>query len=401
MLKGRNIVLGVTGSIAAYKAALLVRELVKEEAQVRVIMTPLAKSFITPLTLATLSKNPIMVDFYNPENGDWNSHVSLGLWADLLLIAPATANTIAKMATGIADNLLLTSYLSAKCPVMVAPAMDLDMFKHDATQSNLQILRQRGNIIIEPTVGTLASGLVGAGRMEEPAMIVKRIKALFTNRSKLNGKKILITAGPTYEPIDPVRFIGNYSSGKMGIALAEEAAAMGAKVTLICGAINQYPEYDDIDVVKTKTAQEMATACLKYFSESDIVIKAAAVADFTPETVVHQKIKKTSSDDTPVIRLKPTIDILATLGKKKKKGQILVGFALETENHHEHAMRKLTAKNLDFIVLNDAKTEGAGFGCDTNEITIIFPDGSEQHFEQKPKRDVAKDILKIIENITQ
>lgn len=399
MLKGRNIVLGVTGSIAAYKAALLVRGLLKEEANVRVIMTPLAKAFITPLTLATLSKNPIMVDFYNPENGDWHSHVSTGIWADLLLIAPATANTIAKMANGIADNLLLTTYLSAKCPVMIAPAMDLDMFKHEATQTNLQTLRQRGNYIIEPQTGELASGLVGAGRFEEPEVIVERVKELFSVQETWNGKKVLVTAGPTYEPIDPVRFIGNYSSGKMGIALAEEAAKRGAEVTLICGAIDKYPESSHIKVVKTKTAQEMAEACLQHFPNSDVTIKAAAVADFTPETVADQKIKKNSNAEVPIIRLKPTLDILATLGNMKKKHQILVGFALETENHREHAMQKVAAKNLDFIVLNDAKTKGSGFGCDTNEITILFPDGSEQHFEQKPKTLVAKDILKVIENI--
>lgn len=399
MLKGKNIVLGVTGSIAAYKAALLVRGLVKEGANVRVMMTPLAKSFITPLTLATLSKNPIMVDFYNPENGDWNSHVSIGIWADLLLIAPATANTIAKMATGIADNLLLTTYLSAKCPVMVAPAMDLDMFQHETTQLNLQTLRHRGNIIIEPQTGELASGLMGTGRFEEPEIIVEKIKDFFSVRGKLHGKKILITAGPTHEPIDPVRFIGNYSSGKMGIALAETAAEMGAEVTLICGTVEKYPEYHHIKTIRTKTAQEMADACLQHFPNCDIAIKAAAVADFTPEIVSEQKIKKNATNESPTIRLKPTVDILAALGKLKTEKQILVGFALETENHHQHAMQKIFAKNLNFIVLNDAKTKGAGFGCDTNEITILFPEGKELHFEQKPKKMVARDILNEIEHL--
>lgn len=399
MLKGKNIVLGVTGSIAAYKAALLVRGLVKEGANVRIIMTPLAKAFITPLTLATLSKNPIMVDFYNPENGDWNSHVSIGLWSDLLLIAPATANTIAKMANGVADNLLLTTYLSAKCPVMVAPAMDLDMYKHEATQNNLQILRNRGNIIIEPQTGELASGLIGQGRFEEPENIVHHINEFFSIKGKLNGKKILVTAGPTYEPIDPVRFIGNYSSGKMGVTIAEEAANQGAEVTLICGAMNNYPEFSNIEVVKTKTAKEMAEACFKYFPNCDIAIKAAAVADFTPEVIADQKIKKTSSTEAPTIRLTPTIDILSSLGKTKKKNQVLIGFALETEKHHEHAMQKINNKNLDFIVLNDAKTQGSGFNSDTNVITIVYPDGKEQHFEQKPKSLVAKDILKAIEDI--
>ncbi|MDD4847456.1 MAG: bifunctional phosphopantothenoylcysteine decarboxylase/phosphopantothenate--cysteine ligase CoaBC [Bacteroidales bacterium] len=399
MLQGKHIVLGVTGSIAAYKAALLVRGLVKAGAEVRVVMTPLAKAFITPLTMATLSKHPIMVDFYQPENGDWNSHVSLGLWADLLLIAPATANTIAKMANGIADNLLLTTYLSAKCPVMIAPAMDVDMFQHEATQNNLHLLQQRGHQIIAPKEGELASGLVGAGRFEEPEIIIQQIETFFSKEGKLHGKKIMVTAGPTFEPIDPVRFIGNYSSGKMGIALAEEAAARGADVTLICGAIESYPSYSNIKVVKTKTAKEMETACLQHFSDCDIAIKAAAVADFTPMEVAEQKIKKHDSEEAPIIRLKPTTDILATLGKLKTDHQILVGFALETEKHREHALQKMAAKNLNFIVLNDAKTPGAGFGCNTNEITILFPDGKEQHFDKKSKHLVAQDILNTIENL--
>ncbi|WP_294139693.1 bifunctional phosphopantothenoylcysteine decarboxylase/phosphopantothenate--cysteine ligase CoaBC [uncultured Sanguibacteroides sp.] len=390
MLQGKNIILGVTGSIAAYKAALLIRGLVKGGANVKVIMTPLAKEFITPLTLATLSKNPILVDFYNPENGDWNSHVDLGLWADAYLIAPATANTIGKMAAGIADNLLLTTYLSAKCPVVVAPAMDLDMYLHPATQRNLQVLKSCGNLIIEPESGELASGLVGKGRMEEPDQIVAFMSRFFAVDECYTGKKVLITAGPTYEKIDPVRFIGNYSSGKMGFALAEEMAARGAEVTLVTGPVNLKLSNRQIRRIDVESAAEMYQAAITVFPESDIAVLSAAVADFTPREQAVVKLKR--GEDDLKLELAPTKDIAAELGRKKKAGQLLVGFALETNDEETNAVSKMKRKNLDLIVLNSLQDKGAGFGGDTNKVTLIDKDENKWIYDLKTKSEVAIDI---------
>ena len=399
MLKGKKIVLGITGSIAAYKAATLARLLIKQEAEVKVVMTPLAKEFITPLTMATVSKNPILVDFFDPESGAWNSHIDLGTWSDLYLIAPATANTIAKMAHGIADNLLLTTYLSARCPVFIAPAMDLDMFNHPSTEKNIEILKSFGNHFIEVGTGELASGLFGKGRMEEPEKIVEIISEFFGSKKKnktfLNGKKILITAGPTYEAIDPVRFIGNHSSGKMGVALAETAAAMGAKVNLILGPGSVQPSQPGIDVTNVISANEMYEESMKNFPNSDCAIMAAAVSDFEPEKANDQKVKRGKED--LVIRLKPTCDISRSLGKIKKRGQLLIGFALETQNEVENARKKMAKKNFDFIVLNSLGDPGAGFGYDTNKISIIYKDNNIQQFELKSKTDVARDILDKVE----
>jgi phosphopantothenoylcysteine decarboxylase / phosphopantothenate---cysteine ligase len=397
MLKGKNILLGITGSIAAYKAATLVRLLVKDGANVKVIMTPLAKEFITPLTLATLSKNPILVDFFNPENGDWNSHVDLGIWADLYLIAPASANTMAKMATGVADNLLLTSYLSAKCPVMVAPAMDLDMYQHATTQNNLKILQGFGNIIIEAATGELASGLSGKGRMEEPENILEAIKSFFSVSESLKGKKILVTSGPTHEAIDPVRFIGNRSSGKMGMSIALELAKRGANVTFITGPVHSLPKHININVVKVNSANEMFSAAVSSFSSQDAAILAAAVADFTPKIISNNKIKR--ENNTLTLELEPTQDIAKALGSKKTKLQTLIGFALETENEIENAKRKLESKNLDFIVLNSTNDTGSGFEVDTNKITIIHRNGKQIPFELKSKQEVASDIVNELASI--
>ena len=391
MLKGKHIILGVTGSIAAYKAATLTRLLVKEGASVKVVMTPLAKEFITPLTMATLSKSPIMVDFYNPENGDWNSHVDLGLWADLYLIAPASANTIGKMVGGIADNLLLTTYLSAKCPVMVAPAMDLDMYKHPATQRNLKVLQSFGNIIIEPESGELASGLVGKGRMEEPEKIVSFIIAYFARQADFKGKKVVVTAGPTYEKIDPVRFIGNYSSGKMGLAIAEELAGRGAEVVLVCGPVNLKTCHPAIRRVDVESAAQMYEATSSEFADSDVAILSAAVADFTPKEKADHKIKR--GKDDLLLELSPTKDIAAELGKMKNASQLLVGFALETNDEEVNALSKMQRKNLDMIVLNSLNDKGAGFGVDTNKVTIMDKAGNRTVYELKTKLEVAKDIV--------
>lgn len=395
MLKGKNFLLGITGSIAAYKAAYLTRLLKKEGANVKVIMTPLAKEFITPLTLATLSKNPILVDFYNPENGDWNSHVDLGLWADAYIIAPATANTIGKMANGIADNLLLTTYLSSKCPVFIAPAMDLDMYKHHANQKNIETLKSFGNIFIEPTEGELASGLIGKGRMEEPEVIVEKLKLYFQKKNSLLNKTILITAGPTYEKIDAVRFIGNYSSGKMGYALAEECASRGAKVILISGPVNISIKNYNIKLVKVTNAKEMYLECINNFKISDIAVLCAAVADFTPEISIETKLKR--EKDNFYLTLVPTIDIAAELGKLKTKAQRLVGFALEKEDELSNAINKLKKKNLDFIVLNSLNDNGAGFNTDTNKITIIDNKETVFKFKIKSKSEVAIDIIDKLE----
>ena len=391
MLKGKHIVVGVTGSIAAYKTASLVRLLVKEGAEVKVVMTPLAKAFITPLTLATLSKNPIMVDFYDPENGDWNSHVSMGLWADLYLVAPATANTMGKMAAGIADNLLLTTYLSAKCPVMIAPAMDLDMYRHPATQKNMEILRSYGNLIIEPEEGELASGLSGNGRMAEPEEIVEQIRNFFVRTEELRGKKVLLTAGPTYEQIDPVRFIGNHSTGKMGFALAEELAKRGAEVTLVAGPVRLKTTRTSIRRVDVVSAAEMYEAVMQEALSADIVISCAAVADFTPKEKSGVKLKR--GNESLCIELLPTRDIAAELGKKKKAGQLLVGFALETNDEECNALLKLKKKNLDLIVLNSLRDEGAGFGVDTNKVTLIDRSEKIEVLDLKLKSEVAADIV--------
>ncbi|MCL2097885.1 MAG: bifunctional phosphopantothenoylcysteine decarboxylase/phosphopantothenate--cysteine ligase CoaBC [Bacteroidales bacterium] len=399
MLKGKHILLGITGSIAAYKAAVLVRLLSKVGAEVKVLMTPMAKQFITPLTMATLSKHSILVDFYNPENGDWNNHVSLGEWADYYLIAPATANTLAKMAVGAADNLLLTSYLSARCSVIVAPAMDVAMFKHPATQANLEMLRNNGVSIIQPGSGELASGLEGEGRMEEPENIVgfiEKMEELSSKKKTLAGIKVLITAGPTYEAIDPVRFICNYSSGKMGYALAEEAALRGAEVTLISGPTHlPSPKNSHIKLVPVTSAAEMLQASERAFDNADIAICCAAVADFTPVEAVGEKIKRENSEFQ--LLLKPTSDIAAALGKKKKTGQYLIGFALETEDEIANAKKKIHKKNLDFIVLNSLNDKGAGFGGDTNKITLLYNDGQQMNFELKLKSEVAGDIINAIE----
>lgn len=402
MLKGRKILLGVTGGIAAYKAANIIRLLVKEGAEVKVVMTAHAKEFITPLTLATLSKNPILIDFFDPEDGRWNSHVELGLWADLFLIAPATANTIAKMASGIADNLLLTSYLSARCPVFIAPAMDLDMLNHPATCQNIKTLQKYGNTIIEPSTGELASGLTGKGRMAEPEEITARITDLFSKKkadSKLAGRKVFINAGPTIEPIDPVRYISNHSSGKMGVALADAAAEMGADVTLVLGPVSITPENKNVRIINVRTAEEMYNASLIAFKEAQIGILVAAVADFTPKTTAPSKIKR--GKETFSIDLVPTTDIAAALGEIKKENQFLAGFALETDNEIDNAVGKMQRKNLDLIVLNSLKEKGAGFEHETNKVTIIDRSNNIDKFELKTKREVAFDILNKIASLIQ
>ncbi len=402
MLKGRHILVGVTGGIAAYKTATIIRLLVKDGAEVKVVMTEHAKEFITPLTLATLSKNPVLTEFYNPDNGDWNSHVDLGIWADVLLIAPATANTIAKMANGVADNLLLTTYLSARCPVIVAPSMDVDMLNHPATIINIETIKAFGNTIIDPPEGELASGLTGKGRMAEPEDIVKEIKSAFTKKKifkPLKGKHILISAGPTQEPLDPVRFISNYSSGKMGIALADAAAEYGAIVHLVLGPVSLSPSVSSVKVTRVTTAESMASECISLFPECDIAILSAAVADFTPVEVKNSKIKKAEND--LVIKFKPTTDIAQTLGKLKRASQVLAGFALETDNELDNAKGKLIRKNLDLIVLNSLKDKGAGFGNDTNKITIIDKNNNIDKFELKSKEEAAEDILNKIVSMIQ
>lgn len=390
MIKGKKIVLGITGSIAAYKAAVLARALIKKGAEVQIVMTPAGKEFITPLTLSTITSKPVISDFFARRDGTWHSHVDLGLWADLMLIAPATASTIGKMANGIADNMLITTYLSMKAPVFVAPAMDLDMFAHPSTQKNLDILRSYGNHIIEPSEGELASHLVGKGRMEEPEKIVEILEAFFDNEQDLKGKKIMITAGPTYEKIDPVRFIGNYSSGKMGYALAENCAERGAEVTLVSGPVSISTIHPNIRKISVESAEEMYNAAMEEFTEHDAAILCAAVADFTPEHAAEQKIKREKDD--LVIRLKPTHDIAESLGKIKTDRQIMVGFALETNDELNHAKGKLERKNLDFIVLNSLNDKGAGFRHDTNKITIVDRKNVTV-FPLKNKKEVAVDII--------
>ena len=396
MLKGKKIVLGITGSIAAYKACMIIRLLIKQGAEVQVVITPAGKEFITPITLSALTSKPVISDFFSQRDGTWHSHVDLGLWADAMVIAPATASTIGKMAHGIADNMLITTYLSMKAPVFVAPAMDLDMYAHPSTQGNLEILRSYGNHIIEPQSGFLASHLVGKGRMEEPEQIVDCLDRFFSQSESMKGKRVLITAGPTYEKIDPVRFVGNYSSGKMGFALAEECARRGAEVDFICGPVSsdmktQSPLIHRYDVESAKDMYERATSM---FPAVDAGILCAAVADFTPETTADEKIKRKGDD--MVIRLKPTQDIAASLGQMKTEAQTLVGFALETNDEKNNAQLKLKKKNLDFIVLNSLNDEGAGFRCDTNKITIISVD-DEKDFPLKSKAEVAKDIVDELE----
>ena len=390
MMKGKKIVLGITGSIAAYKAAVLTRLLIKKGAEVQIVITPAGKEFITPITLSALTSKPVISEFFSQRDGTWHSHVDLGLWADAMLIAPATASTIGKMAHGIADNMLITTYLSMKAPVFVAPAMDLDMFAHPATQHNLDILRSYGNHIIEPTAGELASHLVGKGRMEEPENIVAALESFFQKNSSMAGKKILITAGPTYEKIDPVRFIGNYSSGKMGYALAEECAARGAEVTLVSGPVNLSVNHSNINRIDVESAEQMYNACMSHYPTSDAGILCAAVADFTPECVADKKIKREKDDLT--LNLKPTHDIAAALGKIKTDSQRLVGFALETNDETAHAQDKLKRKNFDIIVLNSLNDKGAGFRCDTNKITIIDSSKAEE-YPLKTKKEVAADII--------
>ena len=390
MLEGKKILLGVTGSIAAYKAAYLTRLLVKQGAEVQVVMTPAAGEFITPLTLATLSTKPALTEFVKNDAGEWNNHVELGLWADLVLVAPASANTISAMAQGKCENLLQAVYLSARCPVMVAPAMDLDMFRHPSTQANLNILRKHGNIILDPGFGELASGLVGRGRMVEPDEIVEYVDSYFTRKDQLKGKEILITAGPTQEAIDPVRFIGNHSSGKMGYAIAEQAALMGAKVHLVSGPTQMELQHPNLTITRVNSAHEMYQESLKKFEQSQIVVLAAAVADYTPEVKLDQKIKKKSDELT--LKLVKTTDIAAELGRQKK-GQFIVGFALETQDERANAVEKLEGKNFDLIVLNSLNDPGAGFGSNTNKVTIIDRDHNSREYDLKPKRAVAEDIL--------
>ncbi|TDI79455.1 MAG: bifunctional phosphopantothenoylcysteine decarboxylase/phosphopantothenate--cysteine ligase CoaBC [Bacteroidetes bacterium] len=397
VLSGKNVLLGVTAGIAAYKSTFLVRLLVKKGADVRVVMTPSAKEFVTPLTLSTLSKNEVYSSFTNEEddNAQWNNHVELGIWADLFIIAPATANTLSKMSQGTSDNLLVATYLSAKCPVYIAPAMDLDMYKHPSTHETFEKLESFGNILIPAAHGELASGLVGQGRMAEPEDIIDFIEKDISEKLPLKGKKILITAGPTYEAIDPVRFIGNHSSGKMGYAIAETAAQLGAKVTLISGPVSIRTENSLIHLVKVTTAQQMYDAVLQGFESCHIAILSAAVADYRPTDVASQKIKKKEGSLT--IQLEKTEDILASLGTRKDR-QFLVGFALETENELENAKTKLKKKNLDLIVLNSLNDTGAGFGTDTNKVTFVTRNNKVIPFEVKSKKEVANDILQHIIN---
>ncbi|MCE2956301.1 MAG: bifunctional phosphopantothenoylcysteine decarboxylase/phosphopantothenate--cysteine ligase CoaBC [Bacteroidota bacterium] len=394
MISGKKIIVAVSGSIAAYKSALLVRLLVKAGAEVRVVMTPAAREFVTPLTLSTLSKHPVLSEFTSGSEGLWNNHVELGLWADALVIAPASANTLAKMASGVCDNLLLAVYLSARCPVFFAPAMDLDMLQHPATQKNIQTVIGFGNRLIKSNYGELASGLVGDGRMAEPEEIVEALSRYFGERAKLSGKKALVTAGPTYEALDPVRFIGNHSTGKMGFAIAEELANQGASVRLIAGPTQLQSTHPNIELTKVVSAEEMYKASMGVFAETDITVLSAAVADYKPVNKADQKIKKTS--DQLTIELTKTHDIAAQLGSQKRNGQVMVGFALETENERANALKKLNTKNLDFIVLNSLNDAGAGFGHDTNKISIISKTGEEQKFSLKSKKEVAKDIVDII-----
>ena len=394
MLENKKIVLGITGGIAAYKACNLARLLIKNGAEVQVVMTPSAKEFITPLTLSTLTHKPVVSEFFDRRDGSWHSHVDIGLWADAMIIAPATASSIGKMANGIADNMLITTYLSMKAPVFVAPAMDLDMFAHPSTQQNIQRLVSYGNHIIEPGTGFLASKLEGKGRMEEPEKIVEVLEKHFSKSQSLTGKSVLITAGPTYEKIDPVRFVGNYSSGKMGYALAEACAKQGAEVTLVSGPVMLQTKHPAIRRIDVESAQEMYSAATTHFPQADIAILSAAVADFTPETTADKKIKR--KGDELVLNLRPTQDIAAALGAIKNENQLLVGFALETDNEVQNAQDKMKRKNFDFIVLNSLQDKGAGFRVDTNKITIIDRQQGTTAYETKSKQEVAEDIVEYI-----
>lgn len=398
MLKGKKIVLGITGSIAAYKSCLIIRELVKRGAEVQVVITPAGKEFITPITLSALTQKPVISDFFSQRDGTWHSHVALGLWADAMLIAPCTASTLGKMANGIADNMLITTYLSMKAPVFIAPAMDLDMYAHPTTQQNMERLKGFGNHIIEPQSGFLASGLEGKGRMEEPEKIVDCLD-LFFEKKDLLGKRILITAGPTYEKIDPVRFIGNYSSGKMGFALAEECARRGAEVTIIAGPVSVQSKMTNVRRIDVESCQNMYDAATELFPQTDAAILCAAVADFRPAEVAEQKIKRVGQ--TMDIHLVPNPDIAASLGQMKKENQVLIGFALETNDEEQNAQHKLEKKNLDFIVLNSLRNEGTCFRSDENQISIISRDG-QTDYDKKSKREVAADIIdELVRNINR
>ena len=395
-MKGKKIVLGITGSIAAYKAAILIRGLIKKGAEVQVVITPAGKEFITPITLSALTSKPVISEFFAQRDGTWNSHVDLGLWADAMVIAPATASTIGKMANGIADNMLITTYLSMKAPVFVAPAMDLDMFAHPSTQRNLETLRSYGNHIIEPGEGELASHLVGKGRMEEPEKIVEILEAFFAKQQDMAGKKVVITAGPTYEKIDPVRFIGNYSSGKMGFALAEECASRGAEVSLISGPVTIQAHHPNIRRIDVESAGEMYEAASREFTDADAGILCAAVADFTPEQKAESKIKREADD--LVLRLRPTHDIAKTLGQRKRPGQRLVCFALETNDEEANARGKLERKNADFVVLNSTRIPGTTFNADDNQIAVVTREGVRS-YPKKSKQEVASDIIDVLQGL--
>ena len=393
-LQGKHIVLGISGSIAAYKSATLTRLLIKKGAEVQIVITPAGKEFITPVTLSALSGKPVVSEFFASGDGTWHSHVDHGLWADLMIVAPATASTLGKMAHGIADNMLITTYLSMKAPVFVAPAMDLDMFRHITTQRSLETLQRDGVHIIEPGEGELASHLEGKGRMEEPEQIVAILEQYFAERNDLTNKKIMITAGPTYERIDPVRFIGNFSSGKMGFALAEECAARGAEILLITGPTALSLSHPLIRRIDVESAREMHAAAIHYFPEMDAAILSAAVADYRPQETAERKIKRTEGEER-TLTLTPNPDIAAALGRVKRKDQLLIGFALETDNEEPNAIRKMERKQLDFIVLNSLRDEGAGFGHDTNKVTIFAHNGAKRSFELQTKREAAKEIIDI------
>ncbi len=392
MLKGKHIILGITGGIAAYKSVSLLRLFVKAGAEVQVVITPAGKEFITPVTLSALSGRPVISDFFTANTGQWNSHVDIGLWADAMVIAPATASTIAKMACGVADNMLVTTYLSAKAPVFVAPAMDLDMMAHPTTQRNIGLLRSYGNHVIDSRAGELASHLVGKGRMAEPEEILEAVDAFFDASASMKGLKVMITAGPTYEKIDPVRFIGNYSSGKMGYAIADEAARRGAEVTVVSGPVSVVPSEPGVRVIKVESAREMMEAAEREFAGADVAVMAAAVADYAPAEPALSKIKR-EGGEPPVIRLVKNPDIAAALGERKRPGQTLVGFALETDHEMDNAADKMKRKHLDMIVLNSLRDKGAGFGTDTNLVTILSADGRTTRYDLKSKREVACDIL--------
>ena len=401
-LAGSRIILGVTGSIAAYKAVFLLRLLMKEGADVQVVMTPTAREFVGPVTFSVLSGKTVLSDFFSSEGGDWNSHVEMGVSADLMVIAPVTATTLGKMANGVADNLLVTTYLSARCPVILAPAMDMDMYQHPSTLRNLEILKSFGNLVIEPTEGQLASGLEGPGRMEEPEQIISYIRQFEPKpaKKKLLNKQVLVTAGPTHENIDPVRFIGNHSSGKMGFAIAGAFAAQGAKVFLVTGPVSLECNESGVDVIRVTSAEEMYERCMGLIDQMDVAVFNAAVSDYTPATSYGKKVKR--GEERWSIELKPTKDISAEMGKRKKAGQVMVGFALETDNEIEHARKKLEKKNLDLIVLNSMRDLGAGFGTDTNRVTMIDRAGKTYKYELKPKAQVADDlvqrVLKMLED---